>query len=120
MTLGAPVYVTLGCPSGYPKSQNKLYYGIFNTRFQGAKVWNDISDDLKLLSLKPFKKKLIKSQFLLININCRFINTIFFLTFRCLILAYLAFFCCLSFLLCVCVCFLCVAVCGVWYGLLPF
>ena len=27
-------------------------YGIFNVRFQGAKVWNDISDDIKLLPLK--------------------------------------------------------------------
>ena len=31
-------------------------YGTFNIRFQGAKVWNDISDDLKLLPLKMFKK----------------------------------------------------------------
>ena len=27
-------------------------------RFQGAKVWNDISDDIKPLSLKRFNKKL--------------------------------------------------------------
>ena len=33
-------------------------YGTFNIRFQGAKVWNDISDDLKLLPLKTFKKNL--------------------------------------------------------------
>ena len=33
-------------------------YGTFNVRFQGAKVWNDISDDLKLLPLKMFKKNL--------------------------------------------------------------
>ena len=31
---------------------------VFNIRFQGAKVWNDISGDIKLLSLKRFKKKL--------------------------------------------------------------
>ena len=30
-------------------------YGIFNIRFQGSKVWNDISDDIKLLSLKSEK-----------------------------------------------------------------
>ena len=77
--LGTYTDITPGCPPGFPKSQN------FNIRFQGANVWNDISDDLKLLSLKPFKKKLIKSQILLINIHCRFINTIFFLAFRCLI-----------------------------------
>ena len=33
-------------------------YRIFNIRFQGAKVWNDISDDIKLLALKIFKKNL--------------------------------------------------------------
>ena len=32
--------------------------GTFNIGFQGAKVWNDISDDIKLPSLKRFKKKL--------------------------------------------------------------
>ena len=26
--------------------------------FKGAKMWNDISDDIKLLPLKYFKKKL--------------------------------------------------------------
>ena len=31
---------------------------VFNISFQGAKVWNDISGDIKLLSLKRFKKKL--------------------------------------------------------------
>ena len=30
----------------------------FNISFQGAKVWNDISGDIKLLSLKLFKRKL--------------------------------------------------------------
>ena len=33
-------------------------YGTFNIRFQGAKVWNDISDDIKLLPLNIFKKNL--------------------------------------------------------------
>ena len=33
-------------------------YGTFNIGFQDAEVWNDISDDIKLLSLKRFKKKL--------------------------------------------------------------
>ena len=33
-------------------------YGTFNIRFQSAKVWNDISDDIKLLPLKIFKKNL--------------------------------------------------------------
>ena len=33
-------------------------YGTFTIGFKGAKVWNDISDDIKLLPLKYFKKKL--------------------------------------------------------------
>jgi len=32
--------------------------GIFNIRYQGAKIWNDNSDDIKLLPLKHFKKKI--------------------------------------------------------------
>ena len=27
-------------------------------RYQGAKIWNDINDDIKLLPLKQFKKKI--------------------------------------------------------------
>ena len=33
-------------------------YKIFNIRYQGAKIWNGFSDNIKLLSLKQFKKKL--------------------------------------------------------------
>lgn len=29
----------------------------FNVRYQGAKVWNAISDNVNLLSLKQFKNK---------------------------------------------------------------
>jgi len=32
-------------------------YGIFNIRYQGTKIWNAISENIKLLSLKQFKKK---------------------------------------------------------------
>ena len=32
-------------------------YGIFNIRYQGAKIWNAISDNIKLLSPKQFKEK---------------------------------------------------------------
>ena len=39
-----------------PKAREN--YGTFNMGFQGAKVWNDISDEIKLLSLKRSKKKL--------------------------------------------------------------
>ena len=63
----------------------EFFMDVFNISFQGAKV-SSLSNVLR--------KRL--SQFLLINMNCRFINTIFFLAFRCLMLAYLAFFCCLS------------------------
>ena len=38
-----------------PKATTK--YRIFNIMFQGAKVWNDISDDIKLLSFKHSKRK---------------------------------------------------------------
>ena len=27
-------------------------------RYQGAKIWNDINDDIKLLALKQFKTKI--------------------------------------------------------------
>ena len=39
-----------------PKARTN--YGILNIRFQGVNVWNDISDDIKLLPLKRFKNKL--------------------------------------------------------------
>ena len=42
----------------YVTPQVRKNYGTFNIRFLGAKVWNDISDDIKLLRLKIFKKNL--------------------------------------------------------------
>ena len=42
----------------YANPKPTTNYGIFNLRFQGAKVWNDITDDIKLLYLKRLKKKL--------------------------------------------------------------
>ena len=42
----------------YVIPQVRTHYGTFNIRFQGAKVWNYISDDIKLLPLKIFKKDL--------------------------------------------------------------
>ena len=42
----------------YAIPKARANYEIFNIRFQGAKVWNDvISDDIKLLSIKRFKEK---------------------------------------------------------------
>ena len=37
---------------------DQIISGTFNIRFQGANVWNDISDDKKLHPLKIFKKNL--------------------------------------------------------------
>ena len=36
----------------YALPKTRTNYGIFNIRYQGAKIWNDISDNIKLLSRK--------------------------------------------------------------------
>ena len=38
----------------YALPKTRTNYGIFNIRYQGAKIWNAISDNIKLLSLKHF------------------------------------------------------------------
>ena len=48
----------LSCRMTYAIPKARTNYGILNIRFQGVKVWNDISDDIKLLPLKCFKNKL--------------------------------------------------------------
>ena len=40
----------------YALPTTRTNYGIFNIDI-GAKIWNAISDNIKLLSLKQFKKK---------------------------------------------------------------
>ena len=45
---------------GYAPEHSCLH-GIFNIRYQGAKIWNGICDDIMLLPLKNFKEK-IKSN----------------------------------------------------------
>ena len=45
----------------YALPKTTTNYGIFNIRYQGAKIWNGISDNIKLLSLKQFKKNLKSS-----------------------------------------------------------
>ena len=48
------------CALQQNRTQPRLLYllnGIFIIRFQGAKVWNGISGDIKLLSLKRFNTK---------------------------------------------------------------
>jgi hypothetical protein len=39
-------------------------YGLFNIRFQGAKIWNSIDNTIKLLSAYQFKKKILEIFFL--------------------------------------------------------
>ena len=46
----------------YALHKTRINYGIFNIRYQGAKIWNAIRDNIKLLSLKQFKKKLKSGQ----------------------------------------------------------
>ena len=48
----------LSSKMSYAIPKVRTNYGIFNIRFQGSKVWNDISDHIKLLPLKSFKKNL--------------------------------------------------------------
>ena len=48
----------LSSKMSYAIQKVRTNYGIFNIRFQGSKVWNDISDHIKLLPLKSFKKNL--------------------------------------------------------------
>lgn len=45
----------------YALPKTRTNYGIFNIIYQAAKVWNAIRDDIKLLSLNKFKKKLKSS-----------------------------------------------------------
>ena len=45
----------------YALPKTRTNYGIFNITYQGAKIWNAISDNIKLLSLKQFEKKLKSS-----------------------------------------------------------
>ena len=38
-----------------------MVYGDFNINFSGPKIWNDIDEELKILSISLFKKKLKQS-----------------------------------------------------------
>ena len=42
----------------YSLPQVRTNYGISNVRFQGARIWNSLDDDVKSLSISQFKKKL--------------------------------------------------------------
>ena len=48
----------LSSKMSYAIPKVRANYGILNIRFQGSKVWNDVSDHIKLLPLKSFKKNL--------------------------------------------------------------
>ena len=47
----------------YVTPKARTNYGILNIRFKGVKVWNDLSDEIKLLPVKRFRNKL-KSLFI--------------------------------------------------------
>ena len=44
--------------SSYSLPRIRTNYGKFNIRFSGAKVWNDIDDEIKKLKLSKFKKRM--------------------------------------------------------------
>ena len=81
----------------YALPKTRTNYGVFNIRYQGAKIWNAISDNIKLLSLKQFKKKL-KSVNLrryisfscLFSLNCILsLKLVFVCVFLCCYICYL-------------------------------
>ena len=51
----------LASKSTYFMPRVKTNFGKFNIRFQGAKIWNSIQDDLTKLSRFSFKNKLKSS-----------------------------------------------------------
>ena len=107
----------LSCRMTYAIPKARTNYGILNIKFQGVKVRNGISDDIKLLPLKHFQNKL-KALLLLIIINFKFIINIFFLAFRCLIHAHLGFWFAVWIFFFYWRVFSCVAVCLVYLTLL--
>ena len=52
----------LACKKSYYLPKPRTNYGVFNIRFKGTKIWNDISDEVKNTSLNRFKSK-IKSDY---------------------------------------------------------
>ena len=74
----------------YSESQNKISCEIFNIRFQGVLVWNDISDGIKLLPLKSFKKnhKLILSLVPMVIWGSLYSSQFFVNLFLLIIIAY--------------------------------
>ena len=48
----------LASKSSYSIPKIRTNYGIFNLRYQGAKVWNTLDEAQKMLSLSSLKKNL--------------------------------------------------------------
>ena len=48
----------LASKSSYYLPQSRTNYGLFNIRYKGVGIWNEIKTDLKSLSIKKFKRKL--------------------------------------------------------------
>ena len=70
-----------------PKARTN--YGIFNIRFHGPKVWNDIDEQLKASSLPLLKKKIkivTSIEILIRSLFCNFIYDVF----SCLMFVYLS------------------------------
>ena len=42
----------------YSLPKARTNYGIYNIIFQGAKIWNYLNENIKLLSVSQFKEKL--------------------------------------------------------------
>jgi hypothetical protein len=53
----------LASKSSYSIPKTRTNYGIFNLRYQGAKVWNSLDETKKALSLSSLKKNL-KANFI--------------------------------------------------------
>ena len=78
----------LSAKQSYYIPKARTNYGIFNIRFQGPKVWNDIDEQLKASSLPLLKKvKIITSIEILIR--SLFCNSIYDV-FSCLMFVYLS------------------------------
>ena len=68
----------------YALPKTRTSYGIFDIRYQGAKIWNAINDNIKLLSLKQFKKKLKSSIIASYWLNLLYNTSPFFSSLICL------------------------------------
>ena len=54
----------LASKKSYFLDKVRTNYGLFNIRSHGAKIWNSIDNNIKLLSAYQFKKKILEIFFL--------------------------------------------------------